>query len=157
MPQQGRVRNGVPLEECRSLCSADKKCKGLTRLFHHIRIRPKIDKFKSILQDCHMPSRIAIIGKYFHSGCKTEIGLMCPIAFCAWYVPKNMIAQQVPVQVWNFEEEKCGVKCGMKKSQPIAMFSTTEQSQAAFGELFLFSPLAKLHPPSLSWINSVFF
>lgn len=68
-----------------------------------------------------------------------------------------MIAQQVPVQVWNFEEEKCGVKCGMKKSQPIAMFSTTEQSQAAFGELFLFSPLAKLHPPSLSWINSVFF
>ena len=29
VPQQGRVRNGVPLEECRSLCSADKKCKGL--------------------------------------------------------------------------------------------------------------------------------
>lgn len=64
-----------------------------------------------------------------------------------------MIAQQVPVQVSNFEEEKCGVKYGMKKSQPIAMFSTTEQSQATFGELF---SLAKLHPPSLSWINSVF-
>ena len=54
-----------------------------------------------------------------------------------------MTAQQVPVQVSNFEEENCGVKCGMKKSQPIAMFSITEQSQATFCELC--SLLAKLH------------
>ena len=65
-----------------------------------------------------------------------------------------MTAQQVPVQVSNFEEENCGVKCGMKKSQPIAMFSITEQSQATFGELC--SLLAKLHRSSLSWINKVF-
>lgn len=31
----------------------------------------------------------AIIGKYFHSGCKTEIGLMCPICFLCMVCPQK--------------------------------------------------------------------